>query len=340
MRKAHRRASSSPRSRILGLFWMAIICIGLAAILLSCGTRHASTVRQGSASGPQSPRMTRDNHMARSMAHVERRDESSDQVDPEENNKKSDKKLGTATSDSSSPTLGTNDISPTAGSREETPQEHQSEPAREVHSHRTATSASEIARVSSAGNKVALTFDAGASAVPAPELLHALRSYGLHATFFLTGKWCEANPELVRQIAAEGHEIANHTYSHPDLRKLSDDQIKHQLQKTDEIVERITGTHTAPYFRPPFGGRDKRVISDAANAGYTTIYWSLDSWDAFKKGITSEEITRRVLSRIHGGDIVLMHCGSDATAKALPGLINEIQKRGYEIVKVSDLIGH
>jgi len=197
--------------------------------------------------------------------------------------------------------------------------------------------AGEIAHTDS-GSMVALTFDAGASSKPTPDLLDALKSAGLHVTFFLTGKWCEQNEALVKRIHEDGHEIGNHTYSHPDLRKLSDDQIREQIAKVDEIVLRITGEHCAPYLRPPYGGRDKRIVRIASEAGYTPVYWSLDSWDSFKKGITSDEIRQRVLDRVQGGDIVLMHCGSRATADALAGLIRELRSRHLRIATVSELI--
>lgn len=194
----------------------------------------------------------------------------------------------------------------------------------------------EIAHAGS-GTRVALTFDAGASSVPTPSILKTLRDNGLHVTFFLTGKWCEKNPELVRQIAAEGHEIGNHTYSHPDLRKCTDEEIIDQLARTEELVRSLTGRSTKPYFRPPFGGRDRRVLQVAGEQGYTSVYWSLDCLDAYKKGITADQITQRVLDRIQGGDIVLMHCGSAATAQALPELIAKLKEREFEIVKVSEL---
>lgn len=186
--------------------------------------------------------------------------------------------------------------------------------------------------------KVALTFDAGASPAPVPDILAALKSAGLHVTFFLTGKWCEKYPDMVKAIAADGHEIANHSWSHPDLRKLSDSAIVEQLSKTEDIVVRLTGKSTKPYFRPPFGGRDKRVLSVAGQEGYTSVFWSLDSWDSYKKGITAEQIEKRVLERIQGGDIVLLHCGSAPTAAELPDLIQKLQQRGYQIVKVSELV--
>jgi peptidoglycan/xylan/chitin deacetylase (PgdA/CDA1 family) len=191
---------------------------------------------------------------------------------------------------------------------------------------------------SASSNRIALTFDAGASPAPTPSILKTLKSAGLHVTFFVTGKWCEQNPELVKEIAADGHEIGNHTYSHPDLRKLSDEAIVQQLSKADELITRLTGKSSKPLFRPPFGGRDKRVLSIAGEQGYTSVYWSLDSLDAFKKGITSQQIEDRILGRIQGGDIVLMHCGSAPTAAQLPDLISKLQQRGYEIVKASELM--
>ncbi len=222
-------------------------------------------------------------------------------------------------------------------SEETKPPASPNQPAANKPKRRIAGMAGEIAHVAS-GTKIALTFDAGASPAPTPSILKTLAANGLHVTFFLTGKWAEQNPELVRQIRSEGHEIGNHTYSHPDLRKLSDSAILDQLKKTDDIIARITGRECDPLFRPPFGGRDKRVLRVVNEAGYTAIYWSLDSWDAFKKGITSKEITDRVMSRVQGGDIILTHCGSQPTADALPGLIRDLEGRGYQIVKVSELI--
>lgn len=205
------------------------------------------------------------------------------------------------------------------------------------HRKRLAGYPGEVTHVSNS-TMIALTFDAGASPAPTPSILSTLRAAGLHVTFFLTGKWCEKNPELVKEIAAEGHEIGNHSYSHPDFRKLSDDAIVEQVRQTEDIVMRLTGKSTKPLFRCPFGGRDKRVLGMVGEEGYTSIYWSLDSLDAFKKGITSAEIEGRILDRIQGGDIVLMHCGSAPTADALADMIGKLQKRGYQIVKVSQLL--
>jgi peptidoglycan/xylan/chitin deacetylase (PgdA/CDA1 family) len=195
----------------------------------------------------------------------------------------------------------------------------------------------ELKRGQMGGDKIALTFDAGASSKPTPELLSILESKGVKATFFLTGKWVEDNRELTRRIIAEGHEIGNHTYSHPDLRNLSDDEIRDQLARTEDLVQSTAGVSTKPFFRPPFGGRDSRVLDVAREEGYRSVYWTVDSWDAFKKGIKASEIEDRVLERSKDGAIVLMHCGSWQTVDALPEIIDELRVRGYELVKVSDL---
>lgn len=186
-------------------------------------------------------------------------------------------------------------------------------------------------------DRIALTFDAGASAKPTPALLSMLAQKGVRSTFFLTGKWVDGNKDMTRQIAEAGHEIGNHTYSHPDLRKISDDSIRDELEKTEAAVQAVAGVSTKPYFRAPFGARDSRVLKVALDEGYRSVFWTADSWDAFKKGIKADEIEERVLERARDGAIVLMHCGSWPTVEALPKIIDELRARGYELVTVSEL---
>ena len=114
--------------------------------------------------------------------------------------------------------------------------------------------------------------------------------------------------------------------------------IREQLRRTEEAALRICGRSTKPLFRPPFGARDERVRSVAAEEGYLTIYWTVDSWDSVKKDITPQMITDRVMRHIRPGAIVLMHCGSEATAQALPQLLNALDAQGYRVVKVSELL--
>ena len=156
-------------------------------------------------------------------------------------------------------------------------------------------------------------------------------------TFFLTGKWCEKYPEMARKIAEAGHELANHTYSHKELPSLTDAQIADELKRADEVVYAATGQHTVAWFRPPFGARNKQALQAAAAAGYRSAYWTLDSWDSVKSDITSAQIESRVIGKLAAGDIVLMHCGSEPTSKALPGILKAAKAKGYSVVKVSEL---
>lgn len=216
------------------------------------------------------------------------------------------------------------------------------EPSDAVNSLPTATrlevSSREVDSGETEAKLVALTFDAGSSAEPVPQILRALAERGLHCTFFLTGQWIERYPDSARQIAEAGHELGNHSWSHPAFTSLSDEQIREQLRRTEEIAQRVCGRSTKPLFRPPFGARDERVRSVVAEEGYLTIYWTVDSWDSVKKDITPQMITDRVMHRIRPGAIVLMHCGSEATAQALPQLLNALEAQGYRVVTVGELL--
>lgn len=172
-----------------------------------------------------------------------------------------------------------------------------------------------------------------------PKILETLAKHGLHATFFLTGKWMEKNPELTKRISAEGHEIGNHSYSHKPFTHLSDAEIADEVDRTERIAVDLTGKSTKPFFRAPYGNRNEHVLSVLSDLGYRSIYWDIDCWDAVKKGITPAQIEARVTERIRNGSIVLMHCGSQATADTLESLINKLESAGYHPVKVSDLQG-
>jgi peptidoglycan/xylan/chitin deacetylase (PgdA/CDA1 family) len=197
----------------------------------------------------------------------------------------------------------------------------------------------EFARGDHESRRIALTFDAGADSRPAQEILDVLAAHNLHATFFLTGKWVEQNPSLVKRIAAQGNEIGNHTYAHKRLTSLSDGDIAREVEKTEQLIYESTGRGTRPLLRVPYGARDSHVLSVLADLGYDSIYWDLDSWDSVKAGITASEIKERVLSHVRNGSIVLMHCGSRATADALDSMLTELLDAGYEPVTVGELIG-
>lgn len=198
---------------------------------------------------------------------------------------------------------------------------------------------SEVAHGDPMTGIVALTFDAGTEGGgAAPQLLEILRERGLHVTFFLSGHWVDHNPELAQQILADGHEIANHSYSHPDLTKLSDDQIVYELDYTDQVVKDVVGVQTRPYFRPPFGARTPHVLDVAAASGFRSIYWSLDSGDWLPRA-TAGAVAEKILRYAAPGDIVVEHVGAEASAEALPVVLDEFAQRGWKVGTVSDVLG-
>jgi peptidoglycan/xylan/chitin deacetylase (PgdA/CDA1 family) len=187
-------------------------------------------------------------------------------------------------------------------------------------------------------NLVALTFDAGGVDGPASTILDILRANQLQVTFFLTGQWVQSYPDLARRVAADGHELANHTYYHPDLTLLSREQITWEFEYTNALIEADLGRTSKPWFRPPFGARDMRVLDIARDLGYRSIYWTLDSGD-WRNNATAAGVLTRVLKSVAPGDIVVHHVAADATAEALPDIIAGINANGWRIVTVSELLG-
>ena len=202
---------------------------------------------------------------------------------------------------------------------------------------KTAFNGKELSAISSK-NKIALTFDAGSSPVPTNSILKTLKEKNVTATFFLTGEWISKNPELTRQIIANGNEIGNHSFDHKDFKKLSKSQIIKELDDTNAELNKTAGINCVPFFRAPYGSRNQEIINIVSSKGYTHIYWSVDSWDSVKKDITASEIYSRVTTLGNAGDIVLLHCGSNATATALPKIIDKFKSDGIIPSKISNML--
>jgi peptidoglycan/xylan/chitin deacetylase (PgdA/CDA1 family) len=190
---------------------------------------------------------------------------------------------------------------------------------------------------------VALTLDAGASAEPVPRMLVALRERNIKITFFLTGKWIADNPELTRAIVADGHEIANHTYNHPDLTRMGAAAMRAELADTEALLQKTAGASSRPLFRPPYGAYDEQVLRTAVDEGYLPIYWTLDSLDSVGEPKTPEflleRVTRKLTPEQLRGAIILAHCGSAPTADALPQILDRFKEMGFEVKKVSEVLG-
>jgi peptidoglycan/xylan/chitin deacetylase (PgdA/CDA1 family) len=183
---------------------------------------------------------------------------------------------------------------------------------------------------------IALTFDDGPHVGKTEELLAVLREAHVPATFFVVGKMADRYPQLVRQIAREGHELANHSYSHPDMSRLNDNEVMTELEQTREVIERLTGQE-AYYFRPPGGDFSRRMVRLTAKAGYRMVLWSVLTRDV--EGATPALMRSRILKGADDGGIVLMHSGMKTTVDMLPGVIAQLRDRGYHFVTVSTLLG-
>ncbi|HYB35204.1 MAG TPA: polysaccharide deacetylase family protein [Mycobacterium sp.] len=184
---------------------------------------------------------------------------------------------------------------------------------------------------------IALTFDAGGPSEPTARILDILGKHHVHSTFFITGDWANQNADLVRRIHNEGHEIGNHTMHHPDLRTLSDQGLCTELSQAEQVISSLTGVTTRPYYRPPYGGRDNRVRTLAAQIGYQTVYWTFDTLD-WQTTATHDSITKIVMANTKNGVIVLMHAGSQVESETLDELMTKIEQMQYQMVTVTELL--
>jgi peptidoglycan/xylan/chitin deacetylase (PgdA/CDA1 family) len=184
---------------------------------------------------------------------------------------------------------------------------------------------------------VALTLDGGSIAAFTPEMLDILRQHKVRITIFITGQFAERHPELVHQMIADGHEVGNHSYGHPDFTKLDADTMRRELARTEEIIYEATGITTKPWFRTPYGARNPHVLDVAAREGYRSIYWTIDTID-WREDATPDLIKQRIRDRLGNGVIILAHLGSEHTLVALPDILTELKEGGYQVVKVSELL--
>ncbi|HHT49845.1 MAG TPA: polysaccharide deacetylase family protein [Firmicutes bacterium] len=192
-----------------------------------------------------------------------------------------------------------------------------------------------IYSVGTAEKKIALSFDATWGADQTPELLRILRENQVRTTFFLCGLWLEKYPEMVKKIAAEGHELANHSYSHPHMNNLSEREIAHELNRTHQLIKELSGQNPT-LFRPPFGEYNNKVIETARACGYTTIIWDVDSLDW--KDLTAQAMLERILARIKTGSIILFHNAGKNTPEAVARLLPILKGQGFTIIPISELL--
>lgn len=185
--------------------------------------------------------------------------------------------------------------------------------------------------------KVALSFDAAWGNEDTSQILDILAKHQVKVTFFMTGGWVESYPDDVKAIYEAGHDLGNHSESHPDMTTLSDSQKTEELMSVHNKVKELTG-YEMFLFRPPYGAYDNQVITNATANGYYTIQWDVDSLDWKDYGV--DAIIDTVCNHKHlgCGSIILCHNGATYTAQALDTLITNLKNQGYEIVPISELI--
>lgn len=181
---------------------------------------------------------------------------------------------------------------------------------------------------------VALTFDDGPNPRFTPQILDILYEHQVPATFFLVGQQMEGQGWLVRKIAASGHEIGNHTDSHPDLTTLEEPQILEEIQKTQEALGEILPDYTMKFLRPPYGRQNETVCQSSP---LPLILWNVDSGDW--EDPQAEAIYAAVMENIQDGDIVVFHDDNPETVKALKQILPALKARGYQFATVSALLG-
>lgn len=185
------------------------------------------------------------------------------------------------------------------------------------------------------GKYVALTFDDGPHPKVTPRVLKTLKKYDAKATFFMLGVQVEYYPDMAKKVAEAGHEIANHSESHPNLANMSLSEVRKQITKASDRIEAATGGKPT-LFRPPYGAINDSVKKVTKEQKTPIILWSVDSLDWKSKN--AQAVNNEVAKHIRPGSIVLMHDIHPSTADALPQMLQSLQKQGYQFVTVSQLL--
>ena len=184
--------------------------------------------------------------------------------------------------------------------------------------------------------KVAISFDAAWGNDDTHTLIEILKEYEVPATFFVVGAWVDKYPESVKELSDAGHQVQNHSNTHPYMSQLSRMQMTDELTACNEKIKAITGV-SPTLFRPPYGDYDNAVIETVEGLNMYPIQWSVDSLD-WKDNATAQSICDRVVKKVCSGSIVLFHNDADHTPEALPTILKCLKDDGYEFVFISDLI--
>lgn len=183
-----------------------------------------------------------------------------------------------------------------------------------------------------------LTFDNGYENGFTAPILDTLKAKKVPAIFFITGHYVKDQPDLVKRMAAEGHLVGNHSWSHPDMTTIPDARIKEELDRVKQAAAPLTGTDKMRYLRPPRGIFSDRVLQVTKELGYTNVFWSIayKDWDV-KDQKGADYAYQKVVSQLHPGAVILLHSVSKDNAAALGSIIDEARRQGYEFRSLDEL---
>lgn len=201
----------------------------------------------------------------------------------------------------------------------------------------TATEQRELPIYSVEINKkqVAISFDAAWGNEQTHKLLDILKRYNVKATFFLVGDWVDNFPDDVKDIAKAGHDIGNHSDTHPHMTQMSEEDQKKQIQNCNDKIKELTG-NCPKLFRAPYGDYNNSVVESVKSLDMYCVQWDIDSLDW--KNPTPSEMVDRIVTNLQNGSIILMHNGAENTPEALPLIIEAVKESGYEFVPLSQLV--
>lgn len=184
-----------------------------------------------------------------------------------------------------------------------------------------------------------LTFDNGYENGFTESILNTLREEEVPATFFLTGHYVKSAPDLVKRMVKDGHTIGNHSYGHPNMARLSANEMNEEWQKFDDALRDLTGVKRTYYARPPEGIFNEEVLRVGNEAGYRHMFWSI----AFKDWLKDERrgadyAYNALMEQLHPGAVILMHTVAQDNAEAMPDFIRDAKKQGYTFGSLDDLV--
>lgn len=182
---------------------------------------------------------------------------------------------------------------------------------------------------------LSISFDAAWGSANTMQILDILDEYDVRTTFFLVGFWAEKYPELVQEMVLRGHEIGNHSATHPHMAQLNEAQIREELRIVSDLVEHITGKPTV-LFRPPYGEYNDAVVTVSRAEGYECVQWNVDSLDWKNRG--TQDMINQCTKKISPGDIVLFHNDSQYILEALPQILQAYTSAGYSVIPISELL--